>query len=106
MQERRGKMIPILKTFLFQLSCIILIIALVIAADNYIDMRNFYHLERLGNAPEITELQKQVQKQDSIASVHDMQIQLFMQDRGVEIYQLPISDSKSIYFSNTGFLEL
>lgn len=97
---------PIIKNFVLQLCWLPLLLSLLIAGDYYLEMVKYQRLERAGIDAGIEALQKQVQKQDSIASVHDMQIQLFMQDRGVEIYRLPISDSKSIYFSNTGFLEL
>lgn len=97
---------PIIKNFVLQLCWLPLLLSLLIAGDYYLEMVKYQRLERAGIDAGIEALQKQVQKQDSVAHVHDMQIQLFMQDRGVEIYRLPISDSKSIYFSNTGFLEL
>lgn len=97
---------PIIKNFFLQLCWLPLLLSLLIAGDYYLEMVKYQRLERAGIDAGIEALQKQVQKQDSVARVHDMQIQLFMQDRGIEIYRLPISDSKSIYFSNTGFLEL
>lgn len=98
---------PIIKNFVLQLCWLPLLLSLLIAGDYYLEMVKYQRLERAGIDAGIEALQKKMQQQDSIISVHQMQIeQLFMQDRGVEIYRLPISDSKSIYFSNTGFLEL
>lgn len=95
---------PILRTFLLQLCWLPLLLSLIIAGDYYLEMVKYQRLERAGIDAGIEALQKQVQKQDSIARVHQMQIeQLYMQDRGVEIYRLPISDTRYLYLSNTGF---
>lgn len=98
---------PILKSFLLQLCWLPLLISIVIAVDCFIDMRNFYHLERTGIETGISELQKQNEKQDSINRVHEMQIQhlMYMQQNGIEWYRIETGNT-AIYLSNTGGLEL